>query len=83
MPPEDNDENDKKQAKKINKKQVEEMLGKDWHKSKIKDKIAKRYGKELSGARNFDFYRNPKSGNIYGKGNLSGKMFRIDDNLLK
>ena len=59
------------------------MLGKDWHKSKIKDKIAKRYGKELSGARNFDFYRNPKSGNIYGKGNLSGKMFRIDDNLLK
>ena len=83
MPPEDNDENDKKQAKKMDKKQVEEMLGKDWHKSKIKDKIAKRYGKELSGARNFDFYRNPKSGNIYGKGNLSGKMFRIDDNLLK
>jgi len=83
MPPEDNDENDKKQAKKMDKKQIEEMLGKDWHKSKIKEKIAKRYGKELSGAKNFDFYRNPKSGNIYGKGNLSGKMFRIDDKFLK
>ena len=83
MPPEDNDENDKKQAKKMNKKQVEEMLGKDWHKSKIKSKIAKRYEKELLGKNNFDFYRNPKSGNIYGRGNLNGKMFRIDDEFLK
>ena len=29
------------------------------------------------------FYRSPKSKNIYGKGNLSGKMFRIDDKFLK
>ena len=67
----------------MDKKQVEEMLGKDWHKSKIKSKIAKAYEKELLGKTNFDFYRNPKSGNIYGRGNLNGKMFRIDDKFLK
>ncbi|WP_036494179.1 hypothetical protein [Neisseria weaveri] len=69
MPPDDEDNNGK-QAKKMNDQQIQEMTGnKNWHKTNIKRNIARRYGKELRGSTNFDFYRNYKSGDIYIQGN--------------
>ncbi|WP_040669639.1 hypothetical protein [Neisseria weaveri] len=54
----------------MNEKQIQEMTGnKNWHQTNIKRNIARKYGKELRGATNFDFYRNSKSGDIYIQGN--------------
>ena len=86
-PPPDDDnfdiERDKRQARRMSDKQLEEMFGKDWHRTNLKSRIAMHYRSELRGSKNFDFFRNPKTGNIYGRGNINGRMFKIDDRLLK
>lgn len=40
--------------------------------------------KELKGSKNFDFYRDPKTGDIFIKGNKSKDMIKINlDKFLK
>jgi len=83
MPP--NGEDDKsqndigKQSKKMNDKQIAELVGNPrWHQTNLKSKIINAYRKELKGSKNFDFYKDPKSGNVYIKGNQSKEMIRIN-----
>lgn len=80
MPPEGDDKNDiGKQSKKMNDKQIAELVGNPrWHQTNLKAKIINAYRKELKGSRNFDFYKDPKTGNIYIKGNQSKEMIRIN-----
>lgn len=71
--------NDGKQSKKMNEKQIGELVGnKNWHNTALKKKIVKTYSKELRGSNNFDFYKDPKTGEIFIKGNKSKEMILIN-----
>lgn len=71
--------NDGKQSKKMNEKQIGELVGnKNWHNTPLKKKIVKTYSKELRGSNNFDFYKDPKTGEIFIKGNKSKEMILIN-----
>jgi len=71
--------NDGKQSKKMNEKQIGELVGNPkWHKIGLKEKIVKAYSKQLKGSKNFDFYKDPKTGEIFIKGNKSNDMILIN-----
>lgn len=56
-------------SQKMNEKQIGELVGnKNWHNTPLKKKIVKTYSKELRGSNNFDFYKDPKTGEIFIKG---------------
>ncbi|MFL9474154.1 hypothetical protein ACKERC_17945 [Acinetobacter baumannii] len=86
MPPEnepDQKEKNKvevgKQAKKLNERQISELVeNPNWHKTNLKAKIIRAYNKELKGSKNFDFYRDPKTGDVFIKGNKSKDMIQIN-----
>ncbi|MDY6483216.1 hemagglutinin repeat-containing protein, partial [Acinetobacter faecalis] len=83
MPPNGDDDKSQndigKQSKKMNDKQIAELVGNPrWHQTNLKSKIINAYRKELKGSKNFDFYKDPKSGNVYIKGNQSKEMIRIN-----
>ncbi|WP_151745311.1 hypothetical protein [Acinetobacter calcoaceticus] len=44
----------------------------------VSNGIAAAYARELRGSKNFDFYRDPKTGDIFIKGNQSNNMVKID-----
>ena len=68
-----------KQAKKLNERQISELVeNPNWHKTNLKAKIIRAYNKELKGSKNFDFYRDPKTGDVFIKGNKSKNMIRIN-----
>ncbi|MEN8410563.1 hypothetical protein ABFP33_11385 [Acinetobacter bereziniae] len=78
-PDEEKPVNDGKQSKKMNEKQIGELVGnKNWHNTPLKKKIVKTYSKELRGSNNFDFYKDPKTGEIFIKGNKSKEMILIN-----
>lgn len=77
--PEDPDENSGKQAKKLNDKQISDITkNPNWHKTNLKKKIVNAYSRELKGSKNFDFYKDPKTGDVFIKGNKSKDMIRIN-----
>ncbi len=77
--PDDEPENNGKQAKHLNDKQIGNLVGNSkWHKTKLKDNIKEAYKKQLKGSKNFDFYRDPKTGDIFIKGNQSKEMIYIN-----
>ncbi|WP_446905790.1 two-partner secretion domain-containing protein [Acinetobacter baumannii] len=73
------DQNDGKQAKKLNNNDIVDLTkNPNWHKTSLKSRIAAAYARELRGSKNFDFYRDPKTGDIFIKGNQSNNMVKID-----
>ncbi|ENW50995.1 hypothetical protein F917_02432 [Acinetobacter baumannii NIPH 67] len=73
------DQNDGKQAKKLSNNDIVDLTkNPNWHKTSLKSRIAAAYARELRGSKNFDFYRDPKTGDIFIKGNQSNNMVKID-----
>ena len=52
----------------------------NWHEKKrqFKDKIADKYSKELKGSRNFDFYIDRRTKEVFIKGRKSAEEIPID-----
>lgn len=88
MPPDHDDEkknvspkqkNSGLQAKKMNDSQIRDMTNNpNWHTSNLKKKIVRRYGRELKGSTNFDFYRDPKTKEVFIQGNKSPNRIKIN-----
>ena len=54
------------------------MENANWHINNLKAKIIRAYSKELKGSKNFDFYRDPKTGDVFIQGNKSKDMIQIN-----
>jgi filamentous hemagglutinin len=82
-PPEDWDDgklntSSSKKSKKMTKNQVSDILDdKNWHKTNLKKQIVRKYGKQLKGSKNFDFYKNNRTGEVFIKGNKSSDLIKI------
>jgi RHS repeat-associated protein len=60
-----------KNAKKMSENQITQLLGEGWHKNGSKTKLVKKFGKELKGSTNADFYIVKETGEVLLKGNKS------------
>ena len=66
------------QAKKMHENAIADLIGEeDWHKSKFKNNIFKRYRRELRGSNNFDLFFDRKTNEYFIQGNKSSNRIKI------
>ncbi|MNK04936.1 hypothetical protein D3C87_228090 [compost metagenome] len=60
-----------KNCKKMSESQITQLLGEGWHKNGAKTKIVKKFGRDLKGSTNADFFIEKNTGEILLQGNQS------------